>query len=64
MVYYDLDAMFTFNIAVGFTCFVMAWEFIVISIKAWAVKKEASSASPLLTSPNWLPAQVSRANGA
>lgn len=42
MVYYDLDAMFTFNVAVGFSCLIMAWEVIVIAIKAWAVRKEAT----------------------
>lgn len=42
MVYYDLDAMFTFNVAVGVSCFIMAYEIIVIAIKAWAVKKETA----------------------
>lgn len=40
MVWYDLDAMFTFNVAIGLSCFIMAWEIVVIAIKAWAVKKE------------------------
>lgn len=38
---YDLDAMFTFNVAVGFSCFIMAYEIIVLAIKVWAVKKTA-----------------------
>lgn len=42
MVWYDLDAMFTFNIAIGLSCFIMAWEIVVIAIKAWAVKKETA----------------------
>lgn len=32
---YDLDAMFTFNVAVVIT----AYEIIVLAIKAWAVKE-------------------------
>lgn len=40
MVWYELDAMFTFNVAIGISCFIMAWEIVVIAIKAWAVKKE------------------------
>lgn len=42
MVYYDLDAMFTFNVVIGLSCFIMAWEIIVIAIKAWASKKEVA----------------------
>ncbi|KAH8701691.1 integral membrane protein [Talaromyces proteolyticus] len=42
MVWYDLDAMFTFNIAIGLSCFIMAYEILVIAIKAWAVKKETA----------------------
>ncbi|OKL60852.1 hypothetical protein UA08_03204 [Talaromyces atroroseus] len=40
MVWYDLDAMFTFNVAVGLSCFIMAYEIMVIAIKAWAVKEK------------------------
>jgi hypothetical protein len=39
MVWYDLDAMFTFNLAVGVSCFIMAYTIIAIAIKAWAVKE-------------------------
>lgn len=53
MDYYELDAMFTFNVVVGLTCFIMAYEIIVIAIKAWAVKKESPSQSH---PPSWLPA--------
>ncbi|KAL1964018.1 hypothetical protein VTN77DRAFT_7564 [Rasamsonia byssochlamydoides] len=53
MLYYDLDAMFTFNIVVGLTCFIMAYEILVIAIKAWAVKKESPSQPH---PPSWLPA--------
>jgi Protein of unknown function (Ytp1) len=38
-----LDAMFTFNVAIGLTAFIMAWEILVIAIKAWAVKRQAAS---------------------
>jgi hypothetical protein len=49
--------MFIFNIAVGFTCFIMAWEFIVIAIKAWAAQKDISSTAPQVTPSSWLPTQ-------
>ncbi|KAL4875807.1 hypothetical protein BJY04DRAFT_201081 [Aspergillus karnatakaensis] len=39
--YYELDAMFTFTVAMGFTAFIMACEIIFIAIKAWAVKRQA-----------------------
>lgn len=40
MIHYELDAMFTLTVAMGFTAFVMAWEMGMIAIKAWAVKRE------------------------
>jgi hypothetical protein len=40
MEYYDVDAMFTFTVAMGFTAFVMALEIMFIALKAWAVKRE------------------------
>ncbi|KAJ0420194.1 hypothetical protein BJY00DRAFT_284927 [Aspergillus carlsbadensis] len=39
--YYELDAMFTFTVAMGFTAFIMACEILIIAVKAWAVKREA-----------------------
>ncbi|KAL5334742.1 hypothetical protein BJX70DRAFT_349009 [Aspergillus crustosus] len=39
--FYELDAMFTFTVAMGFTAFIMACEIIFIAIKAWAVKRQA-----------------------
>ncbi|KAK2739708.1 hypothetical protein FQN55_009298 [Onygenales sp. PD_40] len=39
MEYYDLNAMAVFTVGVGFTSFVMAWEIIAISLKAWATRK-------------------------
>ncbi|TPX25517.1 hypothetical protein DIZ76_010972 [Coccidioides immitis] len=41
MIHYDLNAMFVFTVAMGFTAFVMAWEIVTISLKAWASKKTA-----------------------
>ncbi|KKZ66180.1 hypothetical protein EMCG_08066 [[Emmonsia] crescens] len=41
MKHYDLNAMFVFTVAMGFTSFVMAWEILCISLKAWATKKTA-----------------------
>ncbi|OOQ87155.1 integral membrane protein [Penicillium brasilianum] len=40
MEYYDVDAMFTFTVGMGFTAFVMALEILFIALKAWAVKRE------------------------
>jgi len=57
IIYYELDAMFVFNIAVGFTCVIMAWEFIVIAIKAWICKKDRSLTAPQFTAPSWLSTQ-------
>lgn len=36
---YDLDAMFTFTVAMGLTAFVMAWEIACIALKAWATRR-------------------------
>lgn len=46
MDHYDLNAMFVFTVAMGFTSFVMAWEILCISIKAWATKKSALAIPP------------------
>lgn len=39
MEYYELDAMFTFTVGMGFTAFIMALEILFITLKAWAVKR-------------------------
>lgn len=39
MEYFELDAMFTFTVGMGFTAFIMALEILVIALKAWAVKR-------------------------
>jgi len=31
-----LDAMFTFNVAMGLTAFLMAWSAVVMALKGWA----------------------------
>ncbi|KAL4959437.1 Ytp1 family protein [Aspergillus stella-maris] len=41
IIYYDLDAMFTFTVSMGLTAFIMAGVIVLIAIKAWAVKREA-----------------------
>ncbi|ODH47591.1 hypothetical protein GX48_06331 [Paracoccidioides brasiliensis] len=41
MEYFNLNAMFVFTVGMGFTCLVMAWEILCISLKAWATKKTA-----------------------
>lgn len=40
MIIYEVDAMFTFTVGMGFTAFVMALEVVAIAVKAWAVKRE------------------------
>lgn len=39
MEYYELDAMFTFTVGMGFTAFIMALEILAIALKAWAVER-------------------------
>ncbi|KAJ6162723.1 hypothetical protein N7497_002702 [Penicillium chrysogenum] len=43
MEYYELDAMFTFTVGLGFSAFIMAYEILTIAIKAWAVKRAQRS---------------------
>lgn len=43
MAYFNLDAMFVFTVAMGCTAFLVAWEVVLISIKAWASKKSTLS---------------------
>jgi hypothetical protein len=38
---HDLNAMFVFTVGMGFTAFVMAWEIVCISLKAWATRRPA-----------------------
>lgn len=40
MEFYDLDAMFTFTVGMGFTAFIMSLVILNIALKAWAVKRE------------------------
>ena len=40
MEFYELDAMFTFTVGMGFTAFIMSLVVLTIAIKAWAVKRE------------------------
>ncbi|KAJ5831763.1 hypothetical protein N7474_000074 [Penicillium riverlandense] len=40
MEFYELDAMFTFTVGMGFTAFIMSLVILNIAIKAWAVKRE------------------------
>ncbi|ORY12014.1 hypothetical protein BCR34DRAFT_537515 [Clohesyomyces aquaticus] len=40
---YNLDAMFTFTVTMGFTALLMAWTTVLIAIKGWAVRKENTS---------------------
>ncbi|KAL2849606.1 hypothetical protein BJY01DRAFT_233555 [Aspergillus pseudoustus] len=40
MEFYELDAMFTFTVGMGFTAFIMSLVVVAIAIKAWAVRRE------------------------
>jgi len=40
---YDLDAMFTFTVTIGFTALLMAWTTVLIALKGWAVRKESQA---------------------
>ncbi|KAK2861370.1 hypothetical protein FQN49_004271 [Arthroderma sp. PD_2] len=46
MEYYDVNAMVVFTVGMGVTALAMAWEIVVISLKAWATKNSALS-SPM-----------------
>ncbi|KAJ9647094.1 hypothetical protein H2199_002080 [Coniosporium tulheliwenetii] len=39
---YNLDAMFTFTVTMGFTALLMAWTTFVLATKGWALRREAS----------------------
>lgn len=43
MEFYELDAMFTFTVGMGFTAFIMSLEVLMVTLKAWAVKREQRS---------------------
>ena len=40
MEYYEVEPMFALTVGLGLTAFMMAWEILVIALKAWAVKRE------------------------
>lgn len=39
---HGLHAMFPFTVTMGFTAFLMAWVIIVLAVKGWAVRRQAS----------------------
>lgn len=39
-VYRGIDSMFTLNVTVGVTSFIMAWELVVLAIKGWASRRK------------------------
>ncbi|EFE38222.1 hypothetical protein TRV_07093 [Trichophyton verrucosum HKI 0517] len=43
MEYYEVNAMIVFTVGMGVTSLSMAWEIVVISLKAWATKTSAST---------------------
>jgi hypothetical protein len=40
---YELDAMFTFTVTIGFTALIMAWTTVLVAIKGWAVRNESTN---------------------
>lgn len=38
---YQLDAMFTFTVTMGFVALLMAWTVVVVAIKGWATRRES-----------------------
>jgi len=44
----SLDAMFVFNVTMGFTAFMMAWVAVCLAIKGWAQRSEATRLPPEL----------------
>jgi hypothetical protein len=40
---YNLDAMFTFTVTMGFVALLMSWTVVVVAIKGWAVRRESAS---------------------
>ena len=40
---YQLNAMFSFTLTMGFTAFLMAWTMVVLAVKGWAVEKNNNS---------------------
>ncbi|OJJ84567.1 Ytp1 family protein [Aspergillus glaucus CBS 516.65] len=40
MIYYQIESMFTMTVGMSLTVFVMAWETLIIAIKAWATRRE------------------------
>jgi hypothetical protein len=42
MVWYDLGAIFTFNVSVSGSCFIMAYKIIVIAIKPGLSRSQSS----------------------
>ena len=49
--FYELDAMFSFTVGVGFTAFIMAFVILFIALKMWAVKRESKPQIPLFQLP-------------
>lgn len=39
MEHYQVDAMLTFTVGLGFSAFIMAYEVLIIALKAWTVKR-------------------------
>jgi hypothetical protein len=39
MEHYQVDAMFTFTVGLGFSAFIMAYEVLMVALKAWTVKR-------------------------
>lgn len=44
MIHYELDAMFTYTVTLGFVGLLLAWVILVLAVKGWAVRRESRGA--------------------
>ena len=50
---YNLNAMFTFTVTMGFTAFLLAWTIIVLAVKGWALRKRQGARFPPRKNQAW-----------
>lgn len=44
MIHYQLDAMFMYTVTMGLVGVLMAWVILMIALKGWAARREATKA--------------------
>lgn len=45
MIHYQLDAMFMYTVTMGLVGLLMAWVILLVALKGWAARREASRAA-------------------